>query len=220
MALNKTKDRLILSFVLATFLLHSFGGPWLQENFSSENICFFASRQGLPDITRPYFTTTCSPNDGALPIDLDQPHRFPDILSLGIILLEIAQGFPVRAEQSQDPCLVALRHLDKWEDECEMSGFRAIPDGLRQAISACLDPGKFKKHGLDRKSIDDFHIRKYIFDRILYPLGDALRTTYEIQLNTLPLSVGAKAVGSFDHDDGKPQEKYDPDSPDTIARLI
>ncbi|KAF7517069.1 hypothetical protein G7054_g13928 [Neopestalotiopsis clavispora] len=207
MALTKAEDRLVLSFILATFLLHSYGGPWLRENFNSENICFYTSRHRLPDITTPYFTATCSPNQDVLPVNLDQPHRFPDLLSLGIILLEIAQGFPVQVEESQDRCLVALQHMDKWEDDCQRGGFKVIPDGLRQAISACLDPSKFKKHRLDKKNIDDFHVRKYIFDRILYPLGDALRTTYEIQLHTLPSSTGAKVASSLDHCDENGPEK-------------
>ncbi|KAF5005982.1 hypothetical protein FDECE_7608 [Fusarium decemcellulare] len=112
---------------------------------------------------------------------LNEPHCFPDILSLGILLLEIARGTPVEYQDSQDRCVVALQCLDKWTSSWN-SCFWTVPDGLCRAISACIDPVHLRGHGLDRASVRDSDVRKYIFEMILSPLEDALshpKTTRE-----------------------------------------
>ncbi|KAI1453627.1 subtilase [Annulohypoxylon moriforme] len=208
------KDRLILSFVLATSLVHFVGGPWLQESLNSENICFLVSHSRLlPDITKPYLTTRCSSlTKRKSPPGLNQPHRFPDILSLGIMLLEIARGAPIKFKEPQDRCVVALECMDKWARICRTGRSRTVPEGLLQAISACIDPKEFRSNDLDKKNIKDFEIRKYIFERILYPLEDALSTTYEIQLKTLHTDIArakeSDRTGSFDHQyENRPEKR-------------
>lgn len=206
------KDRLILSFVLATSLIHFVNGPWLQTSLSSENICFLISNcRSSPDITRPYLTTSfTSLAQPELPRDLNQPHRFPDILSLGILLLEIARGAPIDFKEPQDRCVVALEYMDKW---AKTTCSRAVPEGLCRAISACIDPKESRSNVLDKTLGKDFAVRKYIFEKILYPLEDALSTAYEIQLNTLHADIArmkeARGLGSFDHRDECRQEKYE-----------
>jgi hypothetical protein len=209
------KDRLILSLILATSLVHFVSGPWLQAGLNSENICFLMSHsQSSPDITKPYLTMNCSsPTRIESPRELNQPHRFPEILSLGILLLEIARGFPIDFEEPQDRCVVALKCMDKWTRTCRTSRSRTVPDGLCQAISACIDPNEFRNNGLDKKSVKDVEVRKYIFERIMYPLEDALSTAYEIHLNTLHTNISrakeTSGVGSFDHQDENRKEKYE-----------
>lgn len=214
-SLAEGKDRLILSFVLATSLLHLVRGPWLQQSLSSESICFLVSHQrASPDITKPYLTTKCSPLiRGPVARKLNQPHQFPEILSLGILLLEIARGAPLNVMESQDSCVVALECMDKWAGTCRSGRARTIHDCLYQAISACIDPREFRNI-LDKPTVVDADIRGYIFERILYPLGDALSTVYGVQLETLhadpPRSKKGKkvdGVGSFDHEDEHHPEK-------------
>ncbi|KAK2032675.1 subtilase [Colletotrichum zoysiae] len=208
------KDRLILAFVLATSLLHFFKGPWLEASLSSESICFLVSRRrSSPDITKPYLTTSCSSSPrGALPrgFDLNQPHRFPDILSLGILLLEIARGAPLDIEESQDRCVVALECMDKWAKTCRTGRSSTIHDCLRRTILACIDPREFMDV-LHRRSVNAFEVRRYIFERILYPLDYALATTYEIKSNNLHDNISraneASAMGYFDHQDEDQLEK-------------
>lgn len=209
------KDRLILSFILATFLLHFYNGPWLQGSLDSDNVCFLLCHRRIsPDITKPYLTTSFSSmKRGALPGELNQPHLFPDILSLGILLLEIARGAPIHFEESQDRCVVALECMDKWATTYRIGRFRTIPEGLRRAISACIDPKEFRDNMLDKISVGNFEIRKYIFERILHPLEDALSTAYEIQLNTLHAGISQRkelaGIGSFDHQEEDGREKYE-----------
>lgn len=209
------KDRLILSFILATSLLHFIHGPWLQASLNSENVCFLASnRRSLPDLTKPYLTTSfTSPAQPPLSRDLNQPHPFPDILSLGILLLEIARGAPIDFEEPQDPCVVALKCRDKWVKTCRTSRSRTVPEGLCQAISACIEPKESRNHVLDKNSHKDAAVRRFIFERVLYPLGNALSTAYEINLNTLHVDIGRakefRGIGSIDHQGESRQEKYE-----------
>lgn len=205
------KDRLILSFILATSVLHFFKRPWLQASLNSDNICFLVSHSRLsPDITQPYLTmryvgTTSRPEVRKL----SQPHRFPDILSLGILLLEIARGTRIEFDELQDRCVVALECFDKW---ATTSSARNNPDGLFQAILACIDPKEFRKSNLDKASIKDPDVMKYIFERVLFPLDNALSTVYKIQSNRLHVDIDRSKkvheVGSFDHNDEIGLDKY------------
>ncbi|KAF6826078.1 subtilase [Colletotrichum musicola] len=216
MSSMEVKDRLILSFILATSLLHFFEGPWLQASLSSENISFLVShRRSSPNITKPYLTTNCfslAQRARSREFNLNQPHRFPDILSLGILLLEIARGAPIDYEESQDRCVVALECMDKWAKTCRTGRSRTIHDCLHRTISACIDPREFRKV-LDMRAVNDFEVRRYIFERILYPLDDALATVYEIQSNNLHEHISqateVSAMGSFDHQDEDKLEKQE-----------
>lgn len=208
------RDRLILSFILATSLLHFFSGPWLQAKLTSETICFLvSSSRSSPDITKPYLTTACcSLEQEASPSELDQPHQFPYILSLGILLLEIARGSPVNLEKAQDPCIVALDCLREWNRAFGAGRSTSVRDGLYEVILACIDPRKLRQYFLDKPSVKNFEVRQYIFERILHPLEITLSTIHGIQLNKLHADVArAKEVtksGSFDHRDEHRSDKY------------
>ncbi|KDN64032.1 putative subtilase [Colletotrichum sublineola] len=212
-----TEKRLVLSFVLTTSLLCIFGGPWLPENLSSENICFLVpSCRSLPDITEPYLTTTCSSlAQRPLPVGPSQLHHIPEILSLGILLLEIAQGFPIVFKESHDRCYVALEHFEAW---AKRRRSQDAHEGLGRAILACISPKELRKNGLDKTSVDQAILlptepkdpSMYIFGSVLYPLEEALKA-YEIQSNTLHTYIARKpqvrGIGSFDHQDDDQRER-------------
>ncbi|KAJ4179988.1 hypothetical protein NW755_012028 [Fusarium falciforme] len=189
--------------------------PLKHASLSSDNVCFLVSNhRSLPDITKPYLTTTfITLAEPPLPRDLNQPHPFPDILSLGILLLEIARGAPIDCNEPQDPCVVALKCRDKWAKTCQTGRSRTVPEGLFRAISACIEPQESRNGVLDKNSHKDVAVRKYIFERVLYPLGDALSTAYEIDLNTLHADIGrakeSRRIGSIDHQGESRQEKYE-----------
>ncbi|KAK1965187.1 subtilase [Colletotrichum sublineola] len=204
-----TEKRLVLSFVLTTSLLCIFGGPWLPENLSSENICFLVpSCRSLPDITEPYLTTTCSSlAQRPLPVGPSQLHHIPEILSLGILLLEIAQGFPIVFKESHDRCYVALEHFEAW---AKRRRSQDAHEGLGRAILACISPKELRKNGLDKTSVGNPEVMGYIFGSVLYPLEEALKA-YEIQSNTLHTYIARKpqvrGIGSFDHQDDDQRER-------------
>lgn len=205
----EARDRLILSFVLTTSLLHFFRGPWLQANFCCDSICFLISSRSRPDITKPYLTTNCSAplESGPPSIDLAQPHRFPDILSLGILLLEIARGDVIDVPQHKDRCSVALERMDEWT-RSNAGRFRPIYDCLHKPISACIKPSNLQDSGLYENNIHEDKARKarkYIFERILWPLESALSDAFNIKPAALNADVTSTerptGLGSFDHKD-------------------
>ncbi|KAK1254162.1 hypothetical protein MKX08_008157 [Trichoderma sp. CBMAI-0020] len=200
---TERKDRLILSFILTTSLLHLIKGPWLQASLSNENICFLVLHsRSTPDITKPYLTANCTSTTLRTESrNLNQPHRFPDILSLGILLLEIARGRPIDFKEADDRCYTALVYLDKWKQSSV-----TVPDGLYRAIKACIEPKEFRGNQFDRAVPDgDFAIREYIFKRILFPLEEELSEGYHISLSALHDGIAIKnetiKTGSFDHND-------------------
>lgn len=203
------KDRLVLSFVLTTSLLHFVNGPWLQSSFSSENICFLVSHPGsAPDITKPYLTANCGSTASVTKSrNLNPPHRFPDILSLGILLLEIARGYPIEFNEAEDRCYTALVCLDKWK-----KASTKVSDGFYQAIRACIEPKEFRGNQFENAAQDgDYAIREYIFRRVLFPLGEKLSNGYQVSLSTLrdeAIEGEISNTGSFDHDDEYQKHKY------------
>lgn len=217
-SLFEPKDRLILSFILATSLLHFFNGPWLRVSFDHSNICFVASRRplSLPDITKPYLTTSFSswmPKESGR--QLNQPHKFPDILSLGILLLEIAREAPINIEEPQDRCVVALEYLEKLERASRIDSWRNVPNGLLHAIRYCVDPKELRNNVLDKKDVKNSEIRKYIFENVVYHLGEALSTACQIEPDMLLTDHSQEkqpddstGVGSFDHQEEDGEKRY------------
>ncbi|KAG6359197.1 hypothetical protein INS49_012717 [Diaporthe citri] len=202
----QARDRLILSFILTTSLLRFFRGPWLQASFCSDNICFLVFNGSEPDITKPYLTTNCSAplESGPPPVDLAQPHPFPDILSLGILLLEIARGDIIDIPQHQDRCSIALKHMEEWTRP-QADRMRPIYGYLHQAISACISPSNLRNDRLDEMDVNEKKARKYIFERILWPLESALSDAYNVKPNTLNTDIAPEeqpiGLGAFDHKD-------------------
>jgi hypothetical protein len=180
------KDRLILSFILATSFLHFHRGPWLQQNLSSENVCFLIPRsRSTFDITKPYLTTSCSGACKAPGVEsLNSAHRYPAILSLGIVLLEIASGVRLVFNE-EEKCFSALEHRNALIESWKKDGSKAIPNGLVRALSACLEPGWLSKKRLDKATTTEGQVDRYIFEEIVYPLGEALSIAYEIKLDRL-----------------------------------
>lgn len=206
------KNGLILSFVLATFVLHCFGKPWMQKDFNSDNICFYVRGQS-PDITRPYFTANFLASSEASQVDLAQPHRFPDILSLGVLLLEIVQGVSIEIRESVPRSVTALEQMESWKRSYARNYHQIVPDEVADAIAACLVPARFEAAGLDKTDVNEYSVRKYIFDEVLYPLGHILDKAHRIRLDMLPDSVAieqeTRLAGSFDHEDEDESVQYE-----------
>lgn len=211
------KDRLILSFILATSLLHFFSGPRLGADLSSDSICFIRTSHGAKvNITRPYLTVSCAPYPPPYSKPSkgrNQPHRFPDILALGILLLEIERGVPIELDDFQDPCVVAIDELNKWTKSGPSTGRRTVPEGLYHAMNACIRPSEYTLHRLDKTCPNLFEIRSFIFQRILYPLDQALSTAYEVQSHMLLTDAARRRpaveeTGFFDGEEDDPKDMY------------
>jgi hypothetical protein len=196
---SESKDKLILSFILATSLLHLYSGEWLKGNWNNQNIYFMVNsrREGSLSLTKPYFRTRCTPGKYLSPKEvasLCNFHCYPSILALGIMLLEIALGTKLVDKGGEDECqeepddrynadvLIALRVFEDWTKESERLVSRKIPLGLKSAIQACLSPVRLP---YTDPPPSEKHIRQYIFTDVVVPLGTALSETYLISPETL-----------------------------------
>ncbi|EJT76426.1 hypothetical protein GGTG_06345 [Gaeumannomyces tritici R3-111a-1] len=80
--------------------------------------------------------------------------------------------------------------------------------------SQMYQPKQFKTHNLDKSNIRDHDVWRYIFDRVLYPLENALLTAYGI--SPYMLHVGpeqqsnavAQLSGSFDGEESGEVDDY------------
>ncbi|KND93691.1 hypothetical protein TOPH_01468, partial [Tolypocladium ophioglossoides CBS 100239] len=169
----EARDRLILCFILATSVLHFYQGPWLQQNLSSGNVCFMVpKKRSALDITKPYLTATCSePCPASDSRTLNNTHRYP-------------RG-PIAFVEGEDRCFTALESCDALVEDWQSSGTKAVHDGLIRALSACLEPSWLVKKRLDRKTTKEAQVSRYIFEEIVFPLGEAISIAYGIKLDTL-----------------------------------
>lgn len=199
------RDRLILSYILAISLLHFYEGPWLQKNWSNETICFLISDEsrGRPNFTKPLLTANCTKLTSTN-VTPDLVHRIPNILALGIMLLEISLGTTMDLERRENEMqdgrhvtartdfLVALRLFDEWIEHSKRGISKAIPRGLKTAIEACLEPSKipYTIPPPSSNRVSRNQVLQYILKDIVIPLGTALSDTYEIPLEKLHEELG------------------------------
>lgn len=140
------------------------------------------------DITRPYLIVRCDldPSTQTQPLSEGyQSHRFPEILAFGIVLLEILCGEPIEVGETEDSSVVAINKLYKWKDSCKTPEMQAIPEGLYKAIIACIHPKEYTSQKLDKANISALEVRNFIFQRVLYPLEQALLIAYEVRPDML-----------------------------------
>jgi hypothetical protein len=199
MSTCKPSEKLILSFVLATSLLHLHSAPWLEKSWNNRNICFLVSsrNEAVPFLTRPYLTARCTPVTSILP-QSTQPwyhfHPYPSILALGIMLLEISRGIKI-ADERQDTelldgirvtastdGLVALRVFEEWVNASERDVSAIIHSGLKSAIQACLEPAKLP---FANPPPSNEQIRQYLLTDVVVPLGNALSDAHLISPENL-----------------------------------
>jgi hypothetical protein len=117
-----------------------------------------------------------------------QSHIHPVILSLGIILLEIATGARFRRSSmpgSWERCnadnIQALNLLEEKAEQGRKDRSKKIPTGLHNAILRCLKlepPANFATNQLSK----DGPIRQYILTCIIQPLADELIKGHGLRL--------------------------------------
>ncbi|KAE8448458.1 hypothetical protein EG329_009523 [Mollisiaceae sp. DMI_Dod_QoI] len=160
------KEKHKLSYLIADSILHLYSGRWLETAWNKQYICFLAS-PGADwdiDVKVPYLSaqfvdpTTCGH-------DFYLIHPDQTILSLGIVLLEIATGIPLESyregEQHPNRDLAAAEEMLK---KLRATTSTYIPDHIL-AIETCLQPDQiFERY----KSVDD--IRWCLYENIVRPL--------------------------------------------------
>jgi hypothetical protein len=104
---EKQLRRYFLSFLIASAFLQTYGTAWSPGCWTKEKISFRYSKtdSGL-DITRPYLSTQFQlrpGNESKKYVEEDlRVHPYPEILSLGIVPLQVYLGEPIEAKRPRD----------------------------------------------------------------------------------------------------------------------
>lgn len=150
-----------------------------------DTICFQVKHHSF-SIKRPYLNIQFMRDSVQSKLDeLTEVHCLPDVLSLGILLLQVLRGTPLEMLDNQDRCWQALSARDIWRKIQGRASAGTVPDGCFDATSACLDPTQLQDNGLDLIDTKDESIRQYVFERVLYPLEEVLLDIYHIPLRSL-----------------------------------
>ncbi|EEU40755.1 uncharacterized protein NECHADRAFT_99144 [Fusarium vanettenii 77-13-4] len=193
------REKLLLSYILASSLLYLYPGDWIPMDWSSDRI-FFPRHSGSrrsPIFTLPYLSVNLQ-QGGAPPKvpPVSQYHKHPAILALGIMLLEIATGVRFdpahgdgtaeldQADRYNEYGSQALRILDDLERQGERHLSRRIPPVLSKVVRSCLILNPSPSMAAEQMS-EEGPIRHYILSCIATPLAVALSEGYHVSLDEL-----------------------------------
>ncbi|KAK2795636.1 hypothetical protein FQN51_000393 [Onygenales sp. PD_10] len=195
------KLKRVLAVLLAYSVLHFRGTPWLQPAyFNATNIIFFRTATTIP--LKPYIhaglnevnhnatkdTGELSGLDSETDPD-DQPlHPYPDIIMLGVILMELYTCRPIQSLAGS----VGVE-LDDWDGIDDNTRYvvaveifeqskSEFTENYREAVDTCLSATL----GLDQnaKELDEEGLKLLIYDKIVQPLEDELDQGFG---NTIPI---------------------------------
>lgn len=209
------RGRLLLSFVIATTVVHLYQSPWLRE-LRSDTVCFLRiSRYRLDiDLAKPYLMANI-PNPGATstaPHDTVSSYdRFPLLRDLGILLLEIAQCKTMEFGDRGPNGIDALERFQDWTRKTDGSLVQTVSPHLKHAIESCLDRQLFPESFRARKYPEPYDVRQHIFRDVVIPLAEALAESYEIPQEKLTHEITRpkefQTLELFDHSDETATEK-------------
>jgi hypothetical protein len=183
-------SKYLLSYLLANAFLRICGGSWCPDAWTKDQISFHRYPSNIINIRRPYLTTfLVSKTVAQQSIDRmriqNRIHPYPQILALGMLLLQIWLGKPIEAERSADNpnsnCTpesydidadrtVAQKMLERCRGNC-------LPSYIK-AIEACLATETFDA----KKSFGDEEFRENIYQEIISRLEETV-LKYEVNVD-------------------------------------
>ncbi|KAL9623532.1 MAG: hypothetical protein Q9160_002213 [Pyrenula sp. 1 TL-2023] len=185
----KLKQKRVLAVVLAHAALHCSDGPWLCRDWSKEHITFFQDDAIGLDLGRPCLAVDFQhqPSSDEEDSNLSNPHSYPALLSLGILLLEIYLCKPIESQYSPEDLIddqpnentnltTAMRLLERLEDD--------VYEDYRTAVQACLDCDRVLASDSDR---DSEEFRKQVYEDIVFPLEQELDHGFHLKPEDLRL---------------------------------
>lgn len=211
MEMAKKQPRAILQVILANAFLQLTQGPWLPEHCSKSNICFFYSKDSaMPDLFRPYLATRCcqgpSLADTSSHMDGFQAeqgeeyerlstfhdsltprgHPYPNLLALGILLLEIELGQPIEHWRSAEIC-DSQRKPETYRIDADIIAANQMleqchensHDSFYKAVQACITGDAFTLHFGRNETLRNQKFRQSVFVNIVQRLETSLRSVWD-----------------------------------------
>ncbi|KAH0538095.1 hypothetical protein FGG08_005307 [Glutinoglossum americanum] len=186
------KMKVTLAYILARSIWQFYDSSWMNTKWTGESIQFM--RECRPDVDggqgnlyawKPYFSVRFGEVDSEFVefSDADKFHRYPRVLALGIMLVEIGIGSPLRkreegfAKMNDDWVLATMHseHEEPWPD-FDYSKYRtAVKNCLDRNIfvSAPFIPGQKRKEY--QESLEQR--RRILYDRVVFPLEELFHGT-------------------------------------------
>lgn len=169
---NSGKDwtsfaKLTLAVMISYSLYYLYGSIWASGRWSRLNIIFFSDGRRTP--LRPFLSSDPAKLRGPLS-DPDGQHQYPELLELGIILLEIHLGRSLESFLGHREKISS--YDDLWLESQRAFDLRRLHiESLvhREAIKRCLSP-TFSMSG----TYDAETLRMTIYREIVKPLEDEL----------------------------------------------
>ncbi|RMJ18506.1 hypothetical protein CDV36_001784 [Fusarium kuroshium] len=161
-----------LAVILAYSLLYLYGGSRITGRWRRENILFFRNGTHIP--LKPFLGTSVSQSSIEASGATITLHRHPEILELGVILLEIHLGQRLESflEDGRDITTNNDFYLSAWEVYIKQK-HQIISVEYRKAIEGCLSPATFA--GTDS---DIQKLRSVLFQSVVRPLEKELARTF------------------------------------------
>lgn len=180
----RLKDKRLLAVTLANTVLQFSEGPWLNKKWDKNHISFFETAQNLIDFERPYLTTRFqqdTPDNGKEESAFQSIHPNPSLLALGILLLEIDQGKPMKispldltngkVRNANTELTAAMRFFNESVDD--------LYDDYRKAIRACLEPTFLHLNQMGSLNTED--VRQSVYECIVAPLEAELYNGFKLK---------------------------------------
>jgi hypothetical protein len=167
--------KLSLAVILSYSLFYLYGSRWVSERWSRLNIFFFVDSGRMP--LRPFLSSDPKKQSGPLS-DPDGQHRYPEVLELGVILLEIHLGRDLESFLGREDPI--SEYDDLWfaaQEAFQMRRLHIESLSHREAIKKCLAPDFSMDIICDADAL-----RRSLFSHVVHPLEEELRKTFKDEL--------------------------------------
>ncbi|KAH7022272.1 hypothetical protein EDB80DRAFT_4793 [Ilyonectria destructans] len=169
------QSKWLLAVTLAYGLFYLYDGP--RVKWRRENILFFKDGTHIP--LRPFVSTSVSQSCEEATDDGPRFHRYPEIVELGVILLEIHLGQSLESFSKDGRDITTDTKI--WGRAClvyRKEAHRIESVQYRKAIEACLTPGTFAEIDSDVQKL-----RSVLFQSVVRPLEEELARNFQDVLN-------------------------------------
>lgn len=191
------REKRTLGVILANSLLHLYDSDWLDDAWGMEQISFFWSpheHEDVVNLRKPYLSTRFGKNESIArrpQASRHSLHRFPGLLGLGIVLMELELGdrldkvyerpeFQVYLQKpnANTRVLLAKELLKEYQKHREHNAL-----GI-QSVKKCLDCSAFTPFNNCTNPYDNDDFVKMVYTDIIHPLERELLAGYGVSITT------------------------------------
>ncbi|KAK6498713.1 hypothetical protein TWF481_011289 [Arthrobotrys musiformis] len=179
-----TRERFYLAYILAKSVWQYYGSDWMRQPWTHNDIQFLEEQKSTDKSKiasyNPYYHPKFSDENKETPEYLPDGvllHRYPNILALAILLIEIIQGRPYDEQNQQPYGFAKMKEYYKYAWNLTLGATLDCNVIYKEVIKKCLDRKLFKEAPFDEdKPKEGIDIRRdIIYREIVYPLKHLLK---------------------------------------------